>query len=568
MTPLVAGVCYAPDNYWYAVGYDYDGRNTIIRTKYLNDPQYWSTNMLNASSAYFGVYSPGNPAVGADIASDGKNTLVAVGYASPTNSAILWADTKDGTMWYNATLEDGVTYVPSAGGIVYNGTLWVSVGVDGIMVSRNGKLWKIVATPYLFGGMCVGWNGQYWMVGGASRGINTASIYYSYDGFDWLPTTVPPGVDVQAICWSGTHWIAGGQNFGSFVAFADGFAPAAFIRSIDGVVWEGSTGNNFDVQVNGIANRIRLPNAAPPAPFNTLTGSGPPPLSFGKPGDLYFDKETSGFYGPKTETTTLGSNGSILFTPSGGTVSSDPSSDFVLTSDFTIQFWMKATLFGGNIFDTQNVLPQGQPGTFILSMDPSGRLVLQVDTSTEVIPTSVVLDEWVYGSMVRSSASGLIIYSNGSNVYSNVDYATNTIGNPESSITIGAGLNGNITNFQWVNGYADPSANIVPMQPLTALSGANLLLLAPVDLSAVLEQPTPVFIDSTGNYTMTTTGNVLWSGDNPFQTTTLSWGTATLPPRGPIQFTGYGVPLSDPSGSRLGDTFLDLSTGRLYNIVP
>jgi hypothetical protein len=291
-------------------------------------------------------------------------------------------------------------------------------------------------------------------------------------------------------------------------------------------------------------------------------------LSIGKPGDLYTDKLTFGLYGPKTETTTLGSNGSISFTASGGIVAADPSSDFVLTSDFTIQFWMKATSFGGSIFSTQPPLPEGGIGAFIVSVNLSGSFAIQVDASYEVISTSAILDEWAYYSIVRSSASGLIIYSNGSNIYSNADYTTNTIGNSQNGIVIGFGLDGNITNFQWVNGYADPSANIVPTQPLTALSGANLLLLAPVDLSATTTQPTPVFVDSTGNYTMTTIGNVLWSGDNPFQTTTLSWGTATLPPRGPIQFSGYGVPISDPSGSRLGDTYLDLTTGGLYSIVP
>jgi len=568
MNPLVAGVCFAPDRRWYAVGYDYDGRNTIIRSGE-NDPEHWTTYMLNASSAYFGVYSPGDPAVGGDIASDGKNTLVAVGYASPTNSAILWADTKiDGTMWYNATLDDGVTYVSSAGGIAYNGFLWVSAGVNGIMASADGKTWKIVATPYMFGGQTVSWNGQYWIVGGTSAAIETPAVFSSYDGFTWEPGTIPGGVVVQAICWNGTYWIAGGQNFGSYVTYSPDAPSASFITSTDAVTWTGTTGlsgASFDVQVNGIANRIRLPNAAPPGAAATTTGNGAPALTLGNPGDFYYDKTTFGLYGPKTKTETLGSNGSMFFTSNFGTVTTNSSSDFLLTGDFTIQFWLNAFSNRGTMFSipTGSGNP-GDTGTFILTITETTDLLFEIDAYSNIISNSVSPFQWSYYSMVRSSTSGLILYSNGSNIYSNAAYATNTIGNLSGGVNIGSGFYGNITNFQWVNGYADPSANVVPTAPLTALSGASLLLLAAVDISAVTEQPVPVFIDSTGNHTMTTTGNVLWSGDNPFQTTTLSWGSATFPPQQratPNTYTGNGPPVIHPAGSQAGDIYYDISGG-------
>jgi hypothetical protein len=435
-------------------------------------------------------------------------------------------------------------------------------------VSTDGKTWKVVATPYQFGGACVGWNGQYWIVGGTSTDIGTPAMFYSYDGFTWEPTNVPGGVQVQAICWNGTYWIAGGQNFGTYVTYSPEAPSAAFITSTDGMTWTGTTGlsgASFDVQVNGIANRIRLPNAAPPGAAVTITGSGAPALTLGNPGDFYYDKNTFGLYGPKTKTETLGSNGSMFFTSNYGSVTTDPSSDFLLTGDFTIQFWLNAFSNQGSIFSipTNTGVPDDL-GTFNLVVNQSRELYLAIDTSSYIIPNSVSPYQWSYYSMVRSSTSGLILYSNGSNIYSNAGYATNTIGNLSGGLSIGGGFYGNITNFQWANGYADPSANVVPTVPLTTLSGANILLLAAVDPSAVVSQPVPVFVDSTGNYTPTTTGNVLWSGDNPFQTTTLSWGSATFPPKQratPNTYTGNGPPVIHPAGSQAGDIYYDVSGG-------
>jgi hypothetical protein len=47
---------------------------------------------------------------------------------------------------------------------------------------------------------------------------------------------------------------------------------------------------------------------------------------------------------------------------------------------------------------------------------------------------------------------------------------------------------------------------------------------------------------------------------------TLSWGAPTIPVAVPQRFEGYGVPATDPSGSRPGDTYKDLSTGAVYRI--
>jgi len=47
---------------------------------------------------------------------------------------------------------------------------------------------------------------------------------------------------------------------------------------------------------------------------------------------------------------------------------------------------------------------------------------------------------------------------------------------------------------------------------------------------------------------------------------TLSWGAPTIPVAVPQRFEGYGVPETDPSGSRPGDTYIDLSTGAVYRI--
>jgi hypothetical protein len=47
---------------------------------------------------------------------------------------------------------------------------------------------------------------------------------------------------------------------------------------------------------------------------------------------------------------------------------------------------------------------------------------------------------------------------------------------------------------------------------------------------------------------------------------TLSWGAPTIPVSVPQAFEGYGVPETDPSGSKSGDTYTDLSTGVVYKI--
>jgi hypothetical protein len=591
MGAKVAGVCYAPDTYWYAVGYDACGANTIIRSTNKSDPLLWDTaegERLSPGSAYFGVYYFGSEAVGAAVASDGKHTIVAVGYASPTNSAILWADTNvNGKMWYNATFQDDsliqywsnqtstVTEYAGVEGVAYNGNLWIATGDLGILASKDGKIWKPVANPQGFSGQCVAWNGQYWLVGGTSSVVGTSSIYYSYDGFAWEPSITPSGVNIQALCWNGTYWIAGGQLLNGFGQFSPEAPTSSFVTSTDGINWTGTaagaTGEEFDTQVDAVANRVVLPYSSLPGSVVTLTGSGAPAITLGNAGDFYYDRNTFGLYGPKTEYEDLGSNGGILFSESYGSLYADPSSDFLLNGDFTINFWMNAYSLQGAVFNVPSGLElPDNTGNFSISVITSNAIAIIIDASRDVISNSVTLNQWTYYTIVRSSTSGLMIYSNESNIYSNAGYNTNSIGTSTTGLFIGYGMNGLLTNFRWVNGYADPSAGEVPTAPFTSLSGTNLLLLAPVNLSGAA--PEQSFIDATGNYTLTVAGNVLWSGDNPFQTTTLSWGTPIFPP---VQrttsknFDGVGVPVYDPAGSQPGDTYTDTSTDppTVYAIV-
>lgn len=582
MGAKVVGVCYAPDTYWYAVGYDVCGANTIIRSTKKTDPSVWDLaegERLTPGSAYFGVYDIATEASGIAVASDGNHTIVAVGYASPTNSAILWADTNaNGKMWYNATFQDDsliqywsnqtstVTDYAVVGGVAYNGNLWVAAGSCGILASRDGKVWKSVANPQGFGGQCVAWNGQYWLVGGVSTVVGTSSIYYSYDGFAWQSSTTPSGVNIQALCWNGTYWIAGGQGLNGFGQFSPEVPASSFVTSTDGITWSGTaadaSGQEFDTQVDAVANRVLLPYSSLPGSVVTLTGSGAPAITLGNAGDFYYDRNTFGLYGPKTEYEDIGSNGSILFPSKREFLYTVSSADFSLSGDFTINFWLRTNDdTTGYIFRVASGLPTpGSPGEFSLNYQGTN-LVLLIDASTDTIANSVTMNQWSYYTMLRSSASGLIIYSNGASVYSNASYTANTIGNSSNSLFIGIGMYGLLTNFEWANGYADPSAGTVPTAPLTALPGANLLLLAPANLSG--SAPEQSFIDATGNYTLAGAGNILWSGDNPFQTKTESWGNAVFPPRQratPNTYYGSGIPATPPAGSQSGDIYYDTNT--------
>ena len=81
-------------------------------------------------------------------------------------------------------------------------------------------------------GLCIGWNGSYWVMGGTSYDL-TLNFGISYNGMDWTPQTsvpyIPNNYFGTSVEWVDDHWISvvtDINNNGSMV-----------LRSIDGLTW-------------------------------------------------------------------------------------------------------------------------------------------------------------------------------------------------------------------------------------------------------------------------------------------------------------------------------------------
>lgn len=137
-------------------------------------------------------------------------------------------------------------------------------------------------------------------------------------------------------------------------------------------------------------------------------------------------------------------------------------------------------------------------------------------TPVQVSASVPPLNTWTHVAIVGTGGTNIRIYIGGTRVYNaalSYNY-TNTstalaIGN-ETARTSTAAFNGSITNFRWVKGTAVYSGTsiTVPTQPLTAISGTQLLLLATNETDVVKDS-------STANRTPTNTG-ITYSSTSPF----------------------------------------------------
>jgi len=117
-----------------------------------------------------------------------------------------------------------------------------------------------------------------------------------------------------------------------------------------------------------------------------------------------------------------------------------------------------------------------------------------------------------------------------------------------------------LTNVRVSTGFSDPLANFIPTSPLTSISGTKLLFTAPNSASGLVWADSSVY-----NTSMTpTTFLASWTGFNPLQTITLSWGAQD--PRTPFTFTGRGYPPGATvlATSLSGDTYMDVSGRYMY----
>jgi len=130
--------------------------------------------------------------------------------------------------------------------------------------SYDGIIWKNSISPFLNRVNAVAWNGSYWIaVGDDNRGTNGAGIpiAISSDGITWTPaknnpfwnTTTSPGNSNIGVCiaWNGTYWLAGGNSYNP------GFPATCFAISYDGYNWTGipllPSGPDDETVINGLA---------------------------------------------------------------------------------------------------------------------------------------------------------------------------------------------------------------------------------------------------------------------------------------------------------------------------
>jgi hypothetical protein len=563
-------VCFSlADNRWYATGQDVCGRNVIVRSD-IGLTTSWSPVCQDPSSAYFGG------GVGNTIATDGRSRIVAGGFPGEGNSAILWADTdgNKGSFWYNAidydtnaNIEAGVMC------IAYNGNIWLAAAT-GIYISRDGKVWKKAFYTALDSIRAVEWNGQYWLANGYNN------IYNSYDGYVWDLFVPSTSGFFNCLGWNGTRWLTGGYAIGtsgvdtmqSLTATDTAWAPCTDFAD--------TTKTQLFGQVNNFANRVLLPNTPPPPAAAIITSDRPPTATDGNIGDTWVYKAgpVTTTYGPKFEDVAYGPGGSVYFGNNNQslTYTTSGSSNYDIgTNDYTINWWMNVPQFAFNVdlglspIFSIGADTSGLPGTFSMNIDGSGALYATFSGDTVSMNASVVRGSWQFCTLTRSNVT-TNFYINGSNTYTE-SVSSAYLGNNSNSLYLGTNstqtstMRGMLmTNFRWTTGYSDPSAAYVPTAPLTTISGTVLLF--------TMTDGSSAWTDSALNTSMTVpTGGLydqpltLWSGLTPFGSVNVSWGSPNS--RQSYQFTGFGVPASDPPGSIPGDTYLDLSTGSLYRIV-
>lgn len=215
-----------------------------------------------------------------------------------------------------------------------------------------------------------------------------------------------------------------------------------------------------------------------------------------------------------------GIGGSMLFSSSfagGGTQVTYPNNAALAigTSDFTIewfQYWTSNSNFPrpfsiGSFLSSDISIGMSYEGVTYFW---NGMTPVQVSAS---VPS---LNTWTHMAIVGTGGTNVSIYIDGTRVYNallSYNFTNTTtaiaIGN-ETVRTTTAGFNGSITNFRWVKGSALYSGTTltIPTQPLSAVSGTQLLLLASNQTDVVKDS-------STANRTPTSAG-VTYSSTNPF----------------------------------------------------
>ena len=586
-TNQTLAVCYsAYDSRWYATGYDICGRNVIVRSE-SGDSKYWTPVCQDISSAFFGnATGLGGNAAAYSIATDGKTTIVAGGWPGDNgSSSILWADTKiNGAFWSNAVYsETGSNIKGVISCVAYNGNTWLACADSYIFTSRDGKTWKeafFTQASTMEEFKALEWNGQYWLA------VGYGSVYKSYDGFVWDIFAPSTSGYISCLGWNGTRWTVGGYAIGISTDTMRGLTATSEDWSAC-TDFSDTTVTNLFSQVNNFANRVLLPNS-PPVPGGAIHTSNRPPTSEdGKLGDTWVYSDTNkptNTYGPKYEVVSYGTHGSVYFgadpTINSVSTASGSSNYNIGTRDYTVNWWMRVpyqqitstTNAIGTIFKIES--ENSSITSLGSSLSGDGNVYVTINGTNIFMNAYGSVDQWNFCTLTRSNGTTRF-YFNGSNSYTDSEVYNNAyIGNSSNSVILADESTGYLmTNFRWTTGYSDPSAAVVPTQPLSTISGTVLLFNTICGLGmwkdSALNTPMIVPTWTYQGSPPVTYPETTWSGLNPFSgPVDISWGAPRN--RQAYQFVGRGVPASDPLGSipGIGDTYLDLNTGNLYSIDP
>jgi hypothetical protein len=177
-------------------------------------------------------------------------------------------------------------------------------------------------------------------------------------------------------------------------------------------------------------------------------------------------------------TSTIG--GSIYFDGSGDHLNPTCPA-YSLGTEWTIEFWYYATVFGGILFDSR---PDNTNGLYLNMSIQTAGINLYYNAADRQISHPVTLNSWNHVAAVKRSGA-IYIYHNGVQVDSFSDSNTYQVGTDRPRLSGNGGfysaapgnLQGYVSNLRIVPGTAVYTANFTPSTtPLTAIAGTKLLL--------------------------------------------------------------------------------------------
>lgn len=179
----------------------------------------------------------------------------------------------------------------------------------------------------------------------------------------------------------------------------------------------------------------------------------------------------------------FGSGTSYQFNGSSGYISYTKSTDYVLSGDFTIEWFQYQTSQPSNprIFQIGNY-PSIAIGASIEGNASSAILYLWLPgaTSIKTFTSSSHLNTWIHFAVVRIGSS-IKVYQDGTQIGTTITNSS-SLGNSTQNLSIGQETTttansyfpGNITQFRWTNGLGIYTGNFTkPTGPLSITASAN-----------------------------------------------------------------------------------------------